>query len=81
MDYKRFEQISVIRDELLTNPNVDYRTVADACRLAEEDDYLYDLMVDYMKESNSSIRTELLNEVYNYTDEMLRVLGFNNEGL
>jgi hypothetical protein len=40
MDLKRFEQLSVIRDELLTSPNVNYSTVTDACKLAEEDDYL-----------------------------------------
>lgn len=78
MDLKRFEQLSVIRDELLTSPNVNYKTVADSCRLAEEDDYLYDLMLDYMKEHNSHIKSELLNEIFNYTDEKLRILGFNN---
>jgi len=79
MDAKRFEQLSIIKDDLLTSPNVNYTTVSGACKLAEEDDYLYDLMLDYMKEVNSHIKSELLNEVFNYTDEKLRVIGINNE--
>ncbi len=79
MDAKRFEQLSIIKDDLLTSPNVNYTIVSDACRLAEEDDYLYDLMLDYMKEVNSHIKSELLSEIFNYTNEILRVLGFNND--
>ncbi len=78
MDLKKLEQISHIKDELLSNPKATYSVISNTCKLAEEDDYLYDLLLDFMKEANSHIKKELLNEAFNYTEEKLRVLGINN---
>ena len=72
MTQEQLEHISFIVEDILTNPNVDFSLVQSAGKLAAEDNYLYDLMSDYMKETNFSIKNELLSEILNYTHEVLR---------
>lgn len=75
MDIKRLEQISFIVDELLTDPSVDFKVVNSAGKLASEDKYLYELMVDWMKSTDNYIKGAMKDEILNYTEEVLRRAG------
>lgn len=75
----RLDSISFIVEEILTNPLVDCTLVTRAGKLAAEDNYLYDLMLDYAKEPEGLIKTEMLNEIINYTDETVRTMNLRNE--
>lgn len=77
MDDKQFEQLSFIRDEMLSNPDVQSLLIWNAAKLALEDNYLYDLFVDWAKETDCLAKNEMLNEVENYTHEVLRKFGMN----
>jgi len=70
----RLETLSYICDEILTNPNVNAQTVLNATKLASEDNYLYELMVDYAKATDSMIRDMYLTDILSYTDEKLRMV-------
>jgi hypothetical protein len=72
VDDKRFEQIAIIRDEMLADPNVPGLIVWQAAKLALEDKYLYELLLDWMKEPEGETKNMMREEVINYTDEMLR---------
>lgn len=72
MDNKRLEQIDIIINEILFNPTVKMDLVLDAAKLASEDDYLYDLMVDWAKEVDVDVQNEMLKEMLDYTTEKLR---------
>lgn len=74
MDNK-FETLSVIRDEILTDPNVNSRLIWDAAKIAEEDKYLYDLLVDWAKSIDDLEKSLFLNDILNYAEEKLRVLN------
>lgn len=74
----KFEQLYFVRDTMLENPNVESRLVWLAAKIAEEDKYLYDLMLDWMKEINDYNKSEMLAEVINYTDEFLRKTKVKN---
>lgn len=77
MDDKRFEQIAIIRDEMLADPNVPGLIVWQAAKLALEDKYLYELLLDWMKEPEGETKNMLREEVINYADEMLRKSKLN----
>lgn len=79
MENDKFFELSYIRDTMLENPFIDGITVWNAAKLALEDKYLRDLMIDWMKETNTYIKSEMLNEVINYTDEILRKLKAKND--
>ena len=70
----RLETLSYICDEILTNHNVNAQTVLNATKLASEDNYLYELMVDYAKATDSMIRDMYLTDILSYTDEKLRMV-------
>lgn len=72
---KKLEAIYFIRDEILTLKDVDAITIWDAARLATEDDYLYEMLNDWMKETDVKNRFDILNEVIDYTSEMRKRLG------
>lgn len=72
MENKDFDQIAIIRDEMLTDPNVPGLIVWQAAKLALEDKYLYDLLIDWMKEPDGETKNMMKEEVINYTEEMLR---------
>lgn len=72
---KRIESLSLIVEDILTKPNVDAQLIIKANKLALEDDYLYDLMVDWMKETNDYIKGEMFQEIINYTEEVIRRAG------
>lgn len=78
MEDKAFEQLSVIRDQMLENPNVEGLLIWNAAKLALEDKYLYDLMLDWALQTNESIKDELLTEVGSYTYETLRKMGIKH---
>lgn len=67
----RSEHIGYIADELASNTdsNLLYRISI----IAFSDDYLYDLLVDFQKAVPGNIKTELYNEIINYTEEKIRV--------
>jgi len=71
MDNK-LEQLVIIKDELLMDPSVDASLILKAYRLAEEDSYLYELMIDWMKVVDPDIKNMLREEIFNYTEEMIR---------
>jgi hypothetical protein len=71
----KFEQLIIIRDEILTNPAVDASLVWDATKLAEEDKYLNDLLVDWAKSTNELSKSFYLDEILNYTEQKLKVLN------
>jgi hypothetical protein len=71
----KFEQLIIIRDEILTDPLVNASIVWDAAKIAEEDKYLNDLMIDWMKSTNSFARALFLDEILSYTEEKLRILN------
>jgi hypothetical protein len=71
----KFEQLSIIRDEILTNPNVPASLVWDAAKIAEEDKYLSNLMMDWMKSTNELAKSMFLDEILAYTEEKLRLLN------
>lgn len=75
MDETKLDTISYIEDEILTSPEVDCRTVSIAARLAEEDNYLYNIMVDWMKETDKKSKAEMLTELLDYTHEVMRRAG------
>lgn len=69
---KRLEQIQVAEEEILSNPAIEANLIIKASHLAEEDDYLYDLIMDYMKEPVGYIKDMMLDEVLNYSHELIR---------
>jgi hypothetical protein len=77
VDDKRFEQIAIIRDEMLADPNVPGLIVWQAAKLASEDKYLYELLLDWMKEPEGEAKNMMREEVINYTDEILRKAKIN----
>ena len=77
MDDKRFEQIAIIRDEMIADPNVPGLIVWQAAKLALEDKYLYELLLDWMKEPEGETKNMMREEIINYTDEMLRKSKLN----
>lgn len=72
-----FDQIGIIRDEILTDPNVNASLVWDAAKIAIEDKYLYNLLIDWMKSTNEFSKALFLDEIFSYTEEVLRKLNFN----
>jgi len=76
---KRLEEIYYIRDEMLTNPKVNAQTILNASKIAEEDNYLYELMIDWMKVVDDHIKLMLMDEVVNYTEEIVRKMKVRNE--
>ena len=79
MREEKAKQLSTIKSELLQNKDLNSKVVYDSVKLALEDDYLFDLMVDYKNEANSSIKKEMLHEIVNYTEEMVRKLKLGNK--
>ena len=71
----KFEQLAIIRDEILTDPFVNASIVWDAAKIAEEDKYLNDLLLDWMKSTNSFAKALFLDEILPYTEEKLRLLN------
>lgn len=47
--------------------------ISDSTSLALKDKYLYDLISDWLIENNEYNKDEMLKEIVNYTDEMLRM--------
>lgn len=74
----KFEQLAIIRDEILTDPNVNASLIWDASKIAYEDKYLYELLLDWMKSTSDISRALFLDEILNYTEEMLRRLNASN---
>lgn len=66
MDY---EVIAYIRDEMLTDINLDADFVWSVSRLAEEDPKMYAMMSEYMQVSNSKYSSELIEEMKEYMEE------------
>jgi hypothetical protein len=75
----KLEALSIIKDELLMDKTVDARVVINAAKLAEEDNYLYELLIDWMKVTDENIKDMLRDEVINYTEEVLRKMKIRNE--
>lgn len=73
----KFEQLSIIRDSILESPNVNASLVWDATKIAEEDKYLYNLLIDWAKSTNEIAKALFLDEIFNYTEERLRLLNLN----
>lgn len=71
----KFEQLAIIRDEILTDPNVNASLVWDATKIAEEDKYLHDLLIDWMKSTSDISKALFLDEILNYTEERVRLLN------
>lgn len=78
---KDFIQISLIRDEMISSPEVESLLIWNAAKLALEDTYLYDLFIDWAKETDVVAKTEMLNEVTTYAYEVIRKFGMNNESI
>lgn len=68
----KLENISYIIDDILLEPDVDCSVVLASGRMAAEDDYLYKLMVDYMKETELDLKDNMLKDILDYTQEFLR---------
>jgi hypothetical protein len=47
--------------------------ISSSTSLALSDDYLLDLLSDWLDEKNDYIKHEMLKEIINYTDEMARI--------
>lgn len=75
----KFEALSLIKDEMLMDKTVDASTVIKASKIAEDDKYLYELMVDYMTVVDPVIKNMLRDEVINYTEEIIRKAKIRNE--
>lgn len=71
----RFEQLSIIRDTILEDPKVNASLVWDAAKIALEDDYLNDLMIDWAKSTDEYPKSVMLDEIFNYTEEILRKMN------
>lgn len=76
---KKIEQISIIEQDLLTYLDVDAQLIINAGRLAEEDNYLYDLMVDWAKEIDGPGKLMMRDEIVNYVEEVMRKLRRTND--
>lgn len=61
------------RYEMSLDLTVPLNTINDSTTLALKDKYLYDLIGDWLSERNDHNKNELLKEIVNYTDEILRV--------
>lgn len=81
MENDKFFELSYIRDSMLEDPTVDSLLIWNAAKLALEDTYLKDLMFDWMKETNSFIKSEMLKEVTHYTEEILRKMKVRHDSL
>lgn len=46
--------------------------VLDSTSFALKDEYLYELLMDWLKEHNEYNKDEMKKEIVNYTDEILR---------
>lgn len=55
--------------------SVPFDTIILSTSLALRDEYLFDLMADWLKEKNDYNKNEMLNEIINYTDEIQRKKG------
>lgn len=75
MQNDRLETISYIVEDMLLNPDVDCTVIMASGKIAAEDTYLYNLMLDYMKEFDINSKDELLEEIIDYTEEFLRRAG------
>ena len=75
----KLEELSIIKDEMLMNPNVNARMVLAASKLAEDDRYLYELLLDYMKVVDEDIKKMLFDDAMNYTEETIRTMKLRNE--
>lgn len=72
MDKNRLEHIDFIVNEMLLIPSVECNVILNSAKLASEDDYLYKLMLDWMKETDIKCKSEMLVEMIDYTKEKLR---------
>lgn len=75
----RLEALSIIKDEMLMDKDIDAQTVLKSAKLAEEDNYLYELMIDWMKVVDPNIKSMLKDDILNYTEEMIRTMKIRNE--
>lgn len=75
----KFEQLSIIKDEILINPTVNASLVWDATKIAEEDNYLYNLLLDWMKSTNEVAKSLFLDEIFSYTEEKNRLKNLENK--
>jgi hypothetical protein len=71
MDTK-LEALCFIKDQMLMNKEVDARTILNATKLAENDEYLYDLINDWMRVTDTGIKALLLDDIITYTEEIKR---------
>lgn len=55
--------------------SVPFDTIVLSTSLALRDEYLFDLMSDWLKEKNDYNKNEMLSEIINYTDEIQRKKG------
>lgn len=62
---------------LITNIEMDLAN--QAISLSYEDSYLYDLLLDWSKENNNSLKKEMHDEIINYTEEILRLGNKNGQ--
>lgn len=72
---QRAEQLSIIRDTILEDPTVEASLVWDAAKIALEDNYLNDLMIDWAKAIDEYPKACMLDEIFNYTEETLRKMN------
>lgn len=75
----KLEELVIIKDEMLMDPSVDASLVLKAYRIAEEDKYLYELLIDWMKVVDPYIKNMLRDEVFNYTEEVIRAQKIRNQ--
>lgn len=71
MDHK-LEMLCIIKDEMLMDPLVEASLVIKAYKLAETDNYLYELLIDWMKVVDTNIKNLLRDDVLNYVQEINR---------
>lgn len=61
------------RYKLSLDLKVPLNVIDTSLSLALKDDYLFDLIGDWLKERNEHIKDEMLKEIVNYTDEVIRL--------
>lgn len=69
----RNQLVEQARYKMSLDLSIPSKIINDSTSLALKDEYLYDLMSDWLTEKNEYNKDEMLKEIVNYTDEILRM--------
>lgn len=68
----KHQNLEKIRYDMSLDTSIPSNIVLDSTSFALKDEYLYELLMDWLKEHNEYNKDEMKKEIVNYTDEILR---------